>query len=64
MSLMNKYADDSIEKIRLSGKILRETREEMRSFVCENIPIIEVCEKAEDLIREKGANQLSPATFQ
>lgn len=57
---MNKYADDSIEKIRLSGKILRETREEMRSFVCENMPIIEVCEKAEDLIREKGGTPAFP----
>ena len=42
------------EKLRLSGKILRETREEMKSFVREGMPIIEICEKAEALIRKKG----------
>ena len=45
------YDEEALEKFRLSGKILRETREEMRSYVHENMPIIEVCEKAEALIR-------------
>ena len=48
------------EKLRLSGKILRETREEMKSFVCEGMPIIEICEKAEALIRKKGAKPAFP----
>ena len=48
------YDKEELEKFRLSGKILRETREEMKSYVKENMPIIEVCEKAEGLIRAKG----------
>ena len=48
------YDKEELEKFRLSGKILRETREEMRNFVKENMPIIDVCEKAEGLIRAKG----------
>jgi methionyl aminopeptidase len=48
------YDSEEIEKFRLSGKILREAREEMRSHVKENMPIIDVCEKAEGLIRQKG----------
>ncbi|XHH09946.1 MAG: type II methionyl aminopeptidase [Candidatus Bathyarchaeia archaeon] len=48
------YDLEELGKFRLSGKILREAREEMRSFVKENMPVIEVCEKAEALIREKG----------
>jgi methionyl aminopeptidase len=57
---MNRYDDETLEKFRLSGKILRETREEMRSFVRENMPIIQVCEKAESLIREKGGKPAFP----
>jgi len=44
----------------LSGKILRETREELKSFVRENMPIIEVCEKAEELIRRRGGKPAFP----
>jgi methionyl aminopeptidase len=57
---MNDYDQEALEKFRLSGKILRETREEMKLFVRENMPIIQVCEKAEALIREKGANPAFP----
>jgi len=57
---MNQYDEETLEKFRLSGKILRETREEMRSFVHENMPIIQVCEKAEKLIREKGGKPAFP----
>jgi methionyl aminopeptidase len=48
------YDLEELGKFRLSGKILREAREEMRGYVKENMPIIDVCEKAESLIREKG----------
>ena len=51
---------EAYEKLRLSGKILRETREEMKGFVRENMPIIEICEKAEALIRKKGAKPAFP----
>jgi methionyl aminopeptidase len=57
---MNQYDEETLEKFRLSGQILRETREEMRSFVRENMPIIQVCEKAEKLIREKGGKPAFP----
>jgi methionyl aminopeptidase len=54
------YDTEELEKFRLSGKILRETREEMRSFVQENMPIIEVCEKVEQTIRDKGGKPAFP----
>jgi methionyl aminopeptidase len=57
---MSHYNEDAIEKFRLSGKILRETREEIKHFVKEGMPIIEVCEKAEGLIREKGGKPAFP----
>ena len=60
MTPLNDYDQEALEKFRLSGKILRETREEMKLFVRENMPIIQVCEKAEALIREKGANPAFP----
>ena len=57
---MSRYDEEALQKFRLSGKILRETREEMRSQVHENMPIIEVCEKAETLIRQKGGKPAFP----
>ena len=51
---MSHYDKEALEKFRLSGKILRETREEMRNYVREDMPILQVCEKAESLIKEKG----------
>jgi len=57
---MNSFDEEAIEKFKFSGKILRETREEMKRFVREGMPIIEVCEKAERLIREKGGKPAFP----
>jgi len=57
---MPRYDKEALQKFRLSGKILRETREEMKLFVRENMPIIEVCEKAEAIIREKGGKPAFP----
>jgi methionyl aminopeptidase len=54
------YDEETLQKFRLSGKILRETREEMKLVVKENMPIIEVCEKAESLIRAKGGKPAFP----
>ena len=54
------YDKEELEKFRLSGKILRETREEMRTYVKENMPIIDVCEKVEGLIRTKGGKPAFP----
>lgn len=57
---MNSYDQEAIEKFRLSGKILRESREELKPLIRENMPIIEVCEKAESLIRQKGGKPAFP----
>jgi methionyl aminopeptidase len=54
------YDKEALQKFRLSGKILRETREEMRGYVKETMPIIDVCEKAEGLIRVKGGKPAFP----
>ncbi|MEM3622956.1 MAG: type II methionyl aminopeptidase [Candidatus Bathyarchaeia archaeon] len=57
---MSIYDEEALKKFKLSGKILRETREEIRNFVSEEMPIIEVCEKAENIIRKKGGKPAFP----
>ena len=57
---MSKLDKDAFGKFQLSGRILRETREEIKRFVCEDMPIIDICEKAESLIREKGGKPAYP----
>jgi methionyl aminopeptidase len=57
---MSKLDKDAFGKFQLSGRILRETREEIKRFVCEDMPIIDICEKAESLIREKGGKPAFP----
>ncbi len=57
---MNRYDEEALEKFRRSGRILRETREEIKGFVREGMPIIEICEKVESLIREKGGKPAFP----
>ena len=54
------YDKEELEKFRLSGRILRETREEMKTHVRENMLIIDVCEKVEGLIRAKGGKPAFP----
>ena len=54
------YDKEELEKFRLSGRILRETREEMKSYVKENMLVIDVCEKTEGLIRAKGGKPAFP----
>ena len=53
-------SDDALEKYRIAGRIAREVREAMKSFVREGMQIIEVCERAETLIQEKGAQPAFP----
>jgi len=57
---MTQFDAGAIEKFRQAGKILRETREEMKTFVQEDMPIIQICEKAEALVREKGGKPAFP----
>jgi methionyl aminopeptidase len=54
------FDNEELEKFRLSGRILRETREEMKTNVKENMLIIDVCEKTEGLIRAKGGKPAFP----
>lgn len=54
------YDKEELQKFRLSGKILRETREQMRTQVYENMPVIDICEKVEGLIRAKGGKPAFP----
>jgi methionyl aminopeptidase len=54
------YDKEELDKFRSSGKILFETREEMKAYVKENMSIIDVCEKAEGLIRSKGGKPAFP----
>jgi methionyl aminopeptidase len=54
------YDKEELEKFRLSGKILRETRDEMRTYVKENMLIVDVCERVEGLIRAKGGKPAFP----
>jgi methionyl aminopeptidase len=57
---MSESEKEALEKLRLSGKILGETREQMKNYVREGMSIIEICEKAEGLIRQKGAKPAFP----
>jgi methionyl aminopeptidase len=54
------YDWEEIEKFRISGRILRETREEMKANVKEDMLIIDICEKTEALIRAKGGKPAFP----
>lgn len=57
---MGEYDKEACEKFRRSGRILRQVREEMKGFVREGMMVIDVCEKAEDLLRKKGAKPAFP----
>lgn len=54
------YDKEELEKFRQSGRILRETREEMKTYVKENMLIIDICERTEGLIRAKGGKPAFP----
>jgi methionyl aminopeptidase len=54
------YDKEELEKFRQSGRILRETREEMRGFVKEGMLLIDICEKVEGTIRVKGGKPAFP----
>ena len=49
-----------VEKYRRAGKIAAEVRESMRRSVSEGMPVIDVCEKTETLIRQKGGKPAFP----
>ena len=49
-----------LQKHRLAGKIAAEVRGLMKSTVTEGMPIIDICEKTEALIRQKGGKPAFP----
>ncbi len=49
-----------VEKYRRAGKIAAEVRELMKRTVTEGMPVIDVCEKTETLIRQKGGKPAFP----
>ncbi|MDH7563500.1 MAG: type II methionyl aminopeptidase [Candidatus Bathyarchaeota archaeon] len=57
---MNSFDQGVLEKLRKSGQILRETREKIRGIVQEDMPVIDICERAENLIKEKGGKPAFP----
>ncbi|MGD0160004.1 MAG: type II methionyl aminopeptidase [Candidatus Bathyarchaeia archaeon] len=57
---MGEFDKDAVEKFKLSGRILREAREEIKGYVREGMMIIDICEKAEELIKKKGAKPAFP----
>jgi len=53
-------SEEALRKLKQAGKIAAEVRNQMRRSVREGMPIIEICERAESLIREKGAKPAFP----
>jgi len=53
-------SEEVFQKYQRAGKIAREVREEIRRTVREGMPIIDLCEKTESLIREKGGKPAFP----
>jgi methionyl aminopeptidase len=52
--------EEDLQKYRQAGKIAREVREEVKRTVKEGMPIIDVCEKVEQLARKKGGKPAFP----
>ena len=52
--------EEDLQKYKLAGKIAKEVREEINRTVKEGMPIIDICEKAEGLTREKGGKPAFP----
>lgn len=53
-------SEEAYEKFRKAGRIAGQVREAMRSYVREGMPIMEICERAESMIREKGGKPAFP----
>jgi methionyl aminopeptidase len=54
------FSKEELEKLRQAGKIAAEVRETMKKTVREDMPILEICEKTETLIRKLGAKPAFP----
>lgn len=52
--------EEVLQKYRKAGKIAAEVRKETRNFVREGMPIIDLCEKVESMIKKKGGKPAFP----
>ena len=52
--------DQVFEKYKRAGEIAAKVRNEMRGFASEGMPVIEICERAEEMIREMGGKPAFP----
>jgi len=53
-------SDDVLENYIRAGRIAAKVREKMREIVREGMPLIDICEIAENMIREMGGNPAFP----
>jgi methionyl aminopeptidase len=53
-------SEDILQKYRLAGRIASEVRNSSRQFVRAGVPIIDICEGVEKLIRDKGGEWAFP----
>ena len=52
--------EEIVQKYRQAGRIAAEVREFMKRTVSEGMPIIDVCEKTEALVHQKGGKPAFP----
>ena len=55
-----RFSKEELEKLRQAGKIAGQVRETMKKTVKEDMPIIEICERTEDMIRKLGGRPAFP----
>ncbi len=60
MNVMTKLPEDVLKKYQQAGRIARDVRESMKRTICEGIRVIDICEKAEGLIRQGGGQPAFP----
>jgi len=53
-------SDQVFEKYKHAGEIAAEVRDEMKGFVRVGMPLIEICERAEEMIKEMGGKPAFP----
>ncbi len=53
-------SEEELQKYRQAGKILAEVREEIKKHVKEGVKLVDIAERAEELIRSKGAQPAFP----
>lgn len=57
---MIELPEDALKKYQRAGKIAHDVRETMKKTVHEGMPIIDICEKTESLIKKKGGKPAFP----